>query len=66
MYIEDEARAIRKLNRRLVKLHRKAWERWQAAASTVPFPADKTGPRKPRLVGPLRSARLSRNKRNPA
>jgi hypothetical protein len=58
MNVEDEARAIRKLNRRLIKLHRAAWDRWQAASRLVRFPREYSGPRKLKLVGPLRSARL--------
>lgn len=58
MNVQDEARAIRKLNRRLIRLHRDAWDRWQAASRLVRFPREYCGPRKPKLVGPLRSARL--------
>jgi hypothetical protein len=56
MNVQDEARAIRKLNRRLVRLHRDAWERWQAASRLVRFPREYRGPRKLRPVGPLRVA----------
>ena len=60
MDIQDEAHAIRLLNKRLVRLHREVWDRWQRAARAASFPKVHRCPRRPRLVGPLRIARLSR------
>lgn len=56
MNVQDEARAIRKLNRRLIRLHKDAWDRWQAASRLVRFPREYRGPRKLRFVGPLRAS----------